>query len=76
MNSSASVTFTPEANGTVTLVFNTSCNGFTIFINGANSTTIPDDGIVTINVNAGTTYTITKNKSESFLYYVEYVPNN
>ena len=76
MNSSASVTFTPEANGTVTLVFNTSCNGFTIFINGANSTTIPDDGIVTINVNAGTTYTITKNKSESFLYYVEYVPSN
>ena len=74
VSSSAYVTFTAPANGTVTFVFNSSCSGYTIYINGENSTAIPSDGIVTFDVMANTQYKITKNKSESFLYYIVYTP--
>lgn len=74
VSSSAYVTFTAPSDGKVTLVFNPSCSGYTIYINGENSTEIPSDGIVVIEVTANTTYKITKNKSESFLYYIVYTP--
>ena len=75
MSSSSSLGFTAPSDGTLTLVFNSSCSGYTIYINGGNSTAIPSDGIIVIEVTAGTSYTITKNKSESFLYYVVFTPN-
>ncbi len=75
VSSKASITFTAPSDGVLTLVFNSSCAGYTIYINGENSTEIPSDGIVTIEVVAGMTYTITKNKSESFLYYMVFMPN-
>ncbi len=75
VSSKAYIKFTAPADGRVVLVFNPSNSGYTIYINGANSTAIPSDGIVTIDVSANTSYSITKNKSESFLYYIAYTPN-
>lgn len=74
VSSSAYVTFTSPSDGKLTLVFNPSCSGYTIYINGENSTEIPSDGIVEIEVSANASYKITKNKSESFLYYIVYTP--
>ncbi len=36
--------------------------------------TFPADGILVFNVNAGSSYTITKKTTENNLYYIEYVP--
>lgn len=74
VSSSAYITFTAPSDGKATFVFNPSCSGYTIYINGENSTEIPSNGIVEFEVSANTTYKVTKNKSESFLYYIVYTP--
>ncbi len=74
VSSKASIAFTPSENGTVTLVFNSSNAGNTLKINGGNGPTIPADGIVTLDVTAGTSYEIKKGSGESFLYYLAYAP--
>ncbi len=74
VSSSASIGFTAPQDGTMTLVFNPSCSGYTVKINGGNATAIPADGIITFDVTANTSYTVTKGKSESFLYYLAFAP--
>jgi hypothetical protein len=75
MSSSASVKFTAPADGKVTLVFNPSCAGYTLKVNADENLPIPSDGLFTFDVTAGTSYEVKKDKSESFLYYLVYTPN-
>ena len=75
VSSKAYIKFTAPADGKVTLVFNSSCAGFTVTINGGDPIAIPSDGILTFDVKANTAYEILKKKSESFLYYLVYTPN-
>ena len=75
LSSSASVKFTAPADGKATLVFNPSCAGYTIKINGGDAIAIPSNGIVVFDVTKGTSYEVLKGKSESFLYYLAYTPN-
>ena len=75
LSSSASVKFTAPADGKVTLVFNPSCAGYTLKVNGGDAIAIPSDGLFVIDVSANTSYEVLKGKSESFLYYLVYTPN-
>lgn len=75
MSSSASVKFTAPADGKLTLVFNPSCAGYTLKVNADQNLPIPSDGLFTFDVTAGTSYEVKKDKSESFLYYIVYTPN-
>ena len=76
LSSSASVRFTAPADGKVTLVFNSSCAGYTVKINGGDAIAIPSDGLLGFDVLANTSYEVTKGKSESFLYYLVYTPED
>ncbi|MBO7195803.1 MAG: hypothetical protein J6V80_00530 [Clostridia bacterium] len=75
VSSSASIKLTAPADGKVTLVFNPSCAGYTLKINGGDAIAIPSDGLFTFDVSANTSYEVLKGKSESFLYYLVYSPN-
>ena len=75
VSSSASISFVAPADGKVTLVFNSSCAGYTLKINDGDAIAIPSDGLFVFDVSASTSYTVTKGKSESFLYYLVYTPN-
>ncbi len=72
MESSTDVHFTAPEKGTFTLVFGGSTNpsGKTVKINGT-SYTVPSDGVLTIDVEKGTTYTVEKGDSIN-LFYMEY----
>ena len=76
VSSSASISLIAPADGKVTLVFNPSCAGYTLHINGGDEIAIPSDGLFVFDVSANTSYTVTKGKSESFLYYLVYTPNS
>ena len=69
MSSSTEVSFNSGGCTSLTLVFNSSNSGYTIYINGV-SYTIPADGVVTFTMEKNTDYIIKKNKSESFLYLI------
>lgn len=73
IESSTTISFTPEKDGTLTLVFNSNSSGKTLTIDG-NDITIPSDGIVAVDLTAETEYTIKRKSGESYLYYmsVEY----
>ena len=73
VSSKAYVRFTSPADGRLTLVFNSSCAGYTLKINGS-SVSIPSDGIVILDVSGGVSYEVLKNSGESFLYYLAYTP--
>ena len=75
VSSSAYIKFTAPADGKVTLVFNPSCAGYTLKVNADENLPIPSDGLFTFDVTAGTSYEVKKDKSESFLYYLVYTPN-
>jgi hypothetical protein len=75
VSSSAYIKFTAPADGKVTLVFNPSCAGYTLKVNADDNLPIPSDGLFTFDVTAGTSYEVKKDKSESFLYYLVYTPN-
>ena len=75
VSSSAYVKFTAPADGKVTLVFNPSCAGYTLKVNADEDLPIPQNGLFTFDVTAGKSYEVKKDKSESFLYYLVYTPN-
>ena len=75
VSSSAYIRLTAPADGKVTLVFNPSCAGNTLKINEGDAIAIPSDGLFIFDVTEGTGYEIKKGKSESFLYYLVYTPN-
>ncbi len=70
MESSTEIAFTAPNDGTFTMVFRTSDKGKGIKINGT-SYPIGEDGVLTIDVEKGTEYTITKNDSV-VVFYLEY----
>ena len=75
VSSSASIKLIAPADGKVTLVFNPSCAGYTLKINGGDAIAIPANGLFEFEVKANTSYEVLKAKSESFLYYLVYTPN-
>lgn len=78
MNSKGSVSFTPSEDMTMYLYICTSDASESLDINGDDivSDTATDGGvIISMNVQAGQSYTIKKGKSgETFLYYIKLVP--
>lgn len=76
VGSSSSIKLTAPADGKVTLVFNPSCAGYTLSINGGDALPIPSNGLFEFDVKANTSYEVLKVKSESFLYYLVYTPND
>lgn len=76
IGSSSSIRLTAPADGKVTLVFNPSCAGNTLKINGGDAIAIPSNGLFEFEVKANTSYEVLKAKSESFLYYLVYTPSN
>lgn len=73
MNSSASIKFTAESDGTLTMVFNDGCLGKSILVNGKSYDI--NDNTVVVPVSAGTEYTIKRvSGNETFIFFlaVEY----
>ena len=70
MESSTSISFTAGSADKLTLVFNTDSANKTVKVDGT-AYTIGADGILTINLSAGS-HTITKGSGSSFLYYMNY----
>ena len=75
VSSKASIKLTAPADGKVTLVFNPSCAGYTLKINGGDAIAIPANGLFEFEVKSNTSYEVLKGTSESFLYYLVYTPN-
>lgn len=73
MDSSGKVTFTNSSAGKLTLVFN-STNDNNIIKIDSTEYTIPQSGIVTADVDAGT-HTVAKSTGESHLFYINYADN-
>lgn len=69
MSTKTSVSFNSNGCTSLTLVFNSSNSGYSVYINDV-SYTIPEDGILTFTMEKNTNYIIKKNKSESFLYLI------
>lgn len=69
MESKTNIQFTPKNNGVLTLVFGgtTVAAGKSVKINGT-AYKVNDNGIVTVEVAAGTTYTVTKGDSINLFY--------
>ncbi len=70
IESSTEIAFTAPNDGTFTMIFRTSDAGKGININGT-SHAIGEDGVLTIDVEAGKTYTVTKDDSV-YVFYMEY----
>lgn len=70
MNSSASFTFKNSTATTMTLVFRTTDSGNTIYINDEYYT-IDSTGILVIQLQQDTNYTIKRKSGESHLFYIE-----
>ena len=81
LNSGGSVTFTPTADGTLTIAVASSSAGRTVVINNGSSDigTVSIDTanqlfVLTVDVTANVAYTVKRSSGESGLYYIAYIP--
>ena len=76
-DSNGSVVFTPDADGTLTIAVASSGTDRTILLNGEKIATLTNAktlAVITVDVEAGVTYTLNRGSGESALYYIAYVP--
>ena len=79
MDSEGSVTFTPTADGKLTIAVAAEKSGRTLTLNGTEIAKLSNAKtlyVFTVDVVSGTTYELKRSSGESGLYYIAYVPNN